>query len=427
MTNYFKNKNLLFIIFLFTLTIFTSCEKDLGKLGDYIIPSSDTLKLKHDTISAFTGIVVNDTAIRSSKFAAMIGYCYDDIFGTTEMSFFTRFYMEYVNISPDKFLIESVSLSMIESSYYYGDTSKALSIDIYEVKTEVDSTDYINKILSPSFPLNSEKIGELTFNPRPVNSDTLAYTFNDDFAQHLKEMIFKDYNRDSSRFYNNSLFIKNFKGLYFTTSSKEGAVISFLAPQITINYRVSSGGELKKFSLITVKNSFTANDEDDPSHIYLHPLSKCVRDYSVSKEQFISIANENKNLYVQSMLGFSSRLSVTDIDKWKDSSNIIFNKASLIIPLKDYNNFAPPSSVYLKVIYKNEIMTYLTAVADSLMFYEIPITDLLIDFYLNKKSQSDYQFEIMTINNNTSIDRAVVDCGENYKNIKLSIVYSKYE
>jgi len=408
--------------------LFCSCEKDIGTIGINMLPGTDILYLKTDSLYAGSCKYLKDDSIRTSDFTLLLGSYKDPVFGGVSAEICIPLYIDnpiidnslYAISNPygKQVTIDSVRLLIIRdtaASFHYG-TPSTETIKLYEMLEKIDTLNYINLQFTPAEKL----IG--TYSLGSASTDSvyilLGNSFNQKFATFINDT--GKYGQAKDPLLVNMFLYDYFKGFHIKTS-QSSYIEKIDDIQLIIN-AIDSKGQYVTQSL------FLSNFIDRQTLVYFHPLVKFGLTPTAKITDSVGKSNVS-NLYLQPMMGYKANITLPNLDIWrKDSHNIVINIAKLTLPIVKDTNFPAVSVLTLNVLDKlgNLLYTFPSQeILDSnrYTFY----INTFVKWFLNPKKNTlttdNYQFELVCPNNNQYINRSVIDA----KKISLHLTYTKYK
>lgn len=409
--------------------ILSSCKKEDQILGIDVLQPSDILTTCVDSVSTTISFsTLKDDSIRSEYITYMVGENYDDVFGKSRAGYATRMYLQGMMGDLTDFKLDSVCLRLSKSAKYaYGDTNVAQIFSVYELLQDItvdDCAKYNQKAEMPSFVANKKKIFDVNF---PAYRDTVSsyvFKFDADYGKELYAKLLQNYNTDTTLKYFDSLFIKQFKGLYITTKDDQfnqvQAVITHCVPEI--NFYVSGSDTTKKLVFAPSPQAYTSPVSNDPSQIYLQAIN--VFEHEYPSELASAIGTSTTQSYVQGMVGLKTKLTLLGLETWRDSL-VAINVAKLSIPLQERTTWSEYLPLNLRIYDSKRNMVYSTmsTIADSSKF-EFNVHPFLVHLFNNSPKAETYDYEVVVPENNTYNNAFVLD-GTQTEKLKLVITYTK--
>ena len=410
-------KNLFLLIFASILLF--SCEKeDKSLIGKDILPDSDVLGtdyVEFNNIKAST--VIGEKIESQNKISVMLGSIdFGDEYGHSKADFITQTRLS--SLMPtfkgfgDNPVVDSVKLFMLYyGDKYYGDTLDYMNIRIYEINDNIylDSTYYSNYdaslIIDEASPICNQ-----TVSPAP-SSNLVELNIDNSFGE-------KIITADTSNFYDNDVFVENFKGLYITSDS------------------VTSGGSILYFSLIspsTYIKIYYHNDIDTLDYNLL--MNTSCAEISMFKHSRYNNIDFNDStsefIYTQAMSGIKGKIDLSAVKTFADSGNVSINKAELVFDYQAQTN-AEPEKLYLQVVDGEEntkpsdynLGYYNGKYDEDNSAYSFVITKYISDIITGVQQYPELY--VYPYNNSLTANRATLINNFDNKNIKLKIIYTKY-
>lgn len=323
-----------FLVFLLSVTLFFSCEKDPDIVGLEITPGQDQLFVNAiDTFSITAYSVLEDSLVTGATSLNLAGGAFDPVFGKITSGFATQVLLSTVN--PNFGNNPGLDSLVLVMSYngYYGDTNTLQTFSVYELTDDLssDKTYYSTTKVAHS----GIDYSHHTFFPRPTDSvmvDTIAAAaqLRINLSRIRPDLGNKILYTPADYLVNNTKFIEYLKGIYVDA-----------AP-------VSHGGAILYFNILSSNSKLVVyyhNDENDSLSYRLTINTNCVRfnhfdhykydfaDQSFRKQLVYGDTTlGNQLLYIQSMSGVKVKLKFPHLKKWAADNKIAINDAQLILP-----------------------------------------------------------------------------------------------
>ena len=174
-----------YIVFLLLfIALFTSCQTD-NLDGDFVV-GSDYLSINNkvlliDTLTVNVSTINFDSLVTSNQSRILIGNYTDPILGKVKSESYFELTPDTYNLGKFQFRyqtinykFDSIAVILKYDRYYYGDTTKAQTINIHQltqkVKPNADDSNFYN---NSSLSYNSNSIGTKTFYPKPIGKDSI--------------------------------------------------------------------------------------------------------------------------------------------------------------------------------------------------------------------------------------------------------------
>jgi hypothetical protein len=428
----FENFTLIWALLIFSITI-TACNGGDVGLGVNLIPGASVIYSRnYEEEGNIRSYTFTDEKIRvDHPTANFVGSFNDPIFGRTDGSFAAQLRISSNPVFDPAATLDSLVLRLTYKEIY-GDTSTVQTLNVYEMLGDLDfdakymSTFNLKALTSPN------PIGTASFIPKfktdSANTDTVAQYVRIRLDPLFGNRLLKF---DSLKMASNEEFLKNFKGIYIEPSpvNRKGTLIG-LSPTSTamgIYYHTAA-----KDSLFFIYN-VSANSANIAafSHNYL-------------KSEFISHLNQeviqDTLIYVQPTGGTKAKINIPSLDKWKDSTSYIIDKATIVFYVdtlaSDMDRFHIPPRVYLKyldstgteVFPKDSELSsyYYGGYYDSTTgSYTFNITRHLQQII--KKEIETTSFYLVHADRSGTASRVILKSGNSSQPIKLQVKYTRYE
>ncbi|WP_299584065.1 DUF4270 domain-containing protein [uncultured Sunxiuqinia sp.] len=430
-----------------------SCKEDPNSTGLELLPGSDLKEVDFavdsTTIAAYTE---NDELLRTDEPNYNIfGTFNDPVFGKTTANLAVQLRLPGYPGFDETTQADSLVLYLLYKDFY-GDTTTLQSLKVYELEEDVylDTTDVTGSGDYPYYQdvdlkalASANVIGELDFYPvfrmDSTETDTLVQELAIKLDQSLAERLVK---ADSLDMVNNDVFLDFFKGLYIESQdvSEGGALLSLYTlaggSNLTLHYtQVIDTVETDSLSFSYRINTNSAR------------ISSFTHDYSttVFADQLVEHPETPDSLiYLQTLGGLRSKVDIPSLDTWKDSTDFIINKASIVFQVdtvaSDYNNYQVPSALVLRAIDGEKTegedgYLYLPsdfAVSSALYGGRFNAEDATYTFNITHHLQdiidgevTNYGFYLSTLFRNERTRRVVLKGSSSHVGIRLEVTYTK--
>jgi hypothetical protein len=334
-------------LFALIVVVSSSCEKQVLKLGQDILPGTDFVSIKSiDTLSVFSYLMFDDSIRTDNPATSYLGQIYDPYFGTTNAGFVTQIRLNQ-RWDGQPYTVDSIKLYLHLLTATGSGAGTAHSISLYEISDQIynDSAYYSNTPLNlTNFKVAGIKLPVLRTDT--INDVTLTLPGNGiEFGNYLIH--------DTTKlFYSNTVadFRSYFKGLYFEMDPSSSPLI------VSLNL---------VYNLSTIYNFFImyGHDADGVEKQYSFNLdaisnnaayNRYSHDYNTAtlgnKMAYRNTTYRDTLSYLQSLNGVYTKISLPGLEKLKNDAsfgNMAINRARLSVPLK----FTKTSSNF----YKNSV------------------------------------------------------------------------
>ncbi len=413
-----------------------SCEGE-PDLNSGIIPTTDSLLLRFNDTTTLVAFIQKDDTIRTDATErVLLGSYYDPIFGRTTSSFYSTFTAAQ-SFSSTVNDIDSIVLTL-KADGGYGDLSKFTGyqvLEVFEVTEDIPVPPSGGYSSHTTFSYNPIPIGTYGFVPQffPLGNEPAAIRIkiNPSFG---------------SRFFQgdtiNSTNVRDFiKGIYVRIS-----------PLVTQSQPSGTGG-IAYFKLNSDVSHMIIYHGNGQGQIKLpmgtssnYRINKFYHDYTLfsANLSFLQKLGDSTNttasdkLYIQGMEGVRVKVKMPYLSNYLDSGKVIVNKAELVIPIDNTQDFA---------LYENpgNILTYTLAsdgkirLMDDIYFvyydsyynattqeYKVVITQYIQQVLNGGDVASEFYIDIPVLSKYTSAFRLVINSPEHAtKPLKLNLTYTR--
>lgn len=340
---------------LFFLITLLSCGTDTDA-GEFVV-GSDYLALNNkvvliDTVTVEMSTINFDSLVTSSQSRILIGNYDDPIFGKVRSnSYFQLASSSYTlnnggsDTETTNYVFDSIAMILKYDNYYYGDTTKVQTFDIHRLTQKVkpntgDASFYNNSVLS----YNDESIGTISYNPRPIERDSITIKMNDAFGEALFQKLKK---REITDF---DSFSEYLKGLVLVSStSSSSSIIGFHAATSKVRLYYS------KYQADTEETpyiiDFTISEATKQfNSISLDKAGTLLQNLPISSSKLSSSVTNRQGL-IQSGTGVACRIDFPNIKQLKYISDkgAIVNAELLLKPVNNSYSEQYPLADSLKI------------------------------------------------------------------------------
>jgi hypothetical protein len=209
------------IVFISSLT---ACNKQ-SQYIEAVDLTNDLYIINTDTVKPEFKVYRVDSFQTSATGASIIGAVKDPAFGYISSQSFARFniagnYYETVGSATESF--DSIVLIMRGDHRYYGDTTSSWSVNVHQLKQDVDGAN-INYYNQHTLLAATNELGSSSVKFRPHVDDSVRIRLAGDFGS----AIFKLYKDRDSRIISETNFLQYFKGLRISPSDNNKVIYSF--------------------------------------------------------------------------------------------------------------------------------------------------------------------------------------------------------
>ena len=419
------------------LLLFVSCDKGDNTIGLDTLPGTDLLKtLVDSTSTTITLSTTDDDSVRSSAVSYMVGEMNDDVMGKTRAGFVTRLYVQGLNLDDlANFVLDSACFRLSKShKYVYGDVNTAQTFSLYEVTQDVTVEDCKNYCQSKTMPtcLSSlTPLMDIDFKKHADSDTSYLYKLPDEVVNAIFSKISACYDASQSPQHFDSLFIKQFKGIYLTTKNdafnNAQSVIVHCIPELKFYFHNKSDATTESLVFAPSPQAYNKPLSSDPSQIYLQAINVYEHEYPTTISS--NLNTEASETYVQGFNGLKTKVHFSGLESWRDnmqlnsSDPLLINIARLSIPLKESRNAYLPLNLRIYNDSRDLIYSTMSATKDSTC-YLFDIQYFMQYLYDHSAMADDYSYEICIPENNIYGNAFVLD-GTASNKLKLTITYTK--
>lgn len=421
------NAKFLIVLALTAILAFATnaCKDDDSAIGTGIMPNSDMMEFKCDTLGIQT-FAVRDTHVETqNRTVNPIGIVNDEIFGQTTASCAFQVLLSSNNVQFNREIdtadLSGVKLTLqLKYDEIYGSAESSMKINVNRLLTSIsyDSTYYDDT----HFDASQYELLQST--DITADSDSIIKV---EMPQNLVENIIRQNVGQTT--WSNEDFVKFFKGIYVTTELNSG------------------DGCLYALNLINSKSKMvlTYNDTCTFDFIigeYAAKINLYSHDYtnadSELKDAIDNPEQPSKYCYIQGLAGMKTKIKFPELANLFDSTNIIINKAQLKVTIKEgtTTDYLPsPKAMSMTRILSSGLFDFLEDYKSNSKYFggQFDASDNSYTFNIPLHLQSLQNGEpdngiYLVANDNRIVPyRAMLYGGahENYS-VKILVYYSKY-
>lgn len=418
-----------FIVLAISTITFNSCNESPEIFGSDFLPSEDfsrVFKVTDYNIEAHT--VTQDSIPVGIPKTALLGYYHDPIFGATKTGFISEFHPSMSSYTfGDNPVLDSLVLT-IQRYDYVGEEDRELKLRIYHITDTMD----LDKVYYSTYDA-LDILGDLI-----IETD-LKFKYNTANIIMPEELGNFFLAMEDSVLTNSNYYRGLFPGLYFEVVDEGGeGQINFIDFEDNPN----------TFLKVYYTNDNETEEETESSQLsYTFTTSNTVMRINMIENNYDlanllavnDTVNQDSVMYVQGLGGVVGMIKLNSIYEWIDSSNVVVNKAELVMPVADeYTNEA---------IYPENLILFYRGASDT-TYYQVPdnsVGDVFfgggyhtgnkeyrfrITRYFNDIIQEEHSYENLYIFNKSNVyspKRVVLNSGNNSNPIRLEITYTKYK
>jgi hypothetical protein len=229
-----RKKTVISLLFLLVITG-VSCYRNDIQFGT--IPENTYTDIVYiDTVQPRLSTVLLDSFSTNSPVAFLVGKINDPYTGTVAATpFFQMTMPSPLPTIPVSAQYDSTCLIIYLNNYYYGDTTKAVTIRANELAAPIDYAYSSNIYNTSNIPVKSIPLGSRTLKVRPSSDDSLLVRLDDAKGQEL----FNKVQQQADELTSIDKFLNYFHGISLTTGSGDtSAVYGFKAASGKVIMRV---------------------------------------------------------------------------------------------------------------------------------------------------------------------------------------------
>lgn len=439
-------------LFFSGILFFSGCKKKENDLGLSVQPQGDQLTLDQGDTSTIVTYTTKGDSIRTDELngSMVLGQMHDPELGVTSAEIYTQIRLESaidftnsIGGSLDSLVVDSAILYLVLDGYY--GKLDAQNFEVYQLA---------NAIYSDSNYYSTSTV--------PLDSTNLVASGQGLIKPDLEDFAFVDGNLTDKHILKIPLSINDFAWPIMNQSGTgvldgndaSGQFVEWfkgICIRSTSTFNAGEGGLLyldlidaySKISLYYRDTSGTVSQHDTISYDF-HINSNCARfihtsfDYTgtVVEQQLADSTLGQDEFYSQSLGGVRSKVYFPNILDYYSDSNVIVNKAELIIPVEYFilDNYVPPTQLYLIRTADDGSNAFLPDFADGgggVVNYETMTYNFVITRYVNGLFSGQYQnlpLQIFQSGSGIHGDRVIMNGMNSSKKdkIRLKLTFTQY-
>lgn len=329
-----------------------SCSKSENfSIGENFVEEQTNLQML-DTFTVGLSTVLLDSIATNGAKVALVGQYEDSVFGSVSTQSYFNF--EYTsNKVEETDIYDSAKFILCYSKYYYGDTTKLMTISIQQLTKQIELNETTNKLYNTSkIAYSSEILGTKTFYPRPLSSDSIVSIHVDALGKKIFDLVQKK----DERFTESESFLNYMKGFALTSESPTGKNTTHINNAI-LGFKVDSKHLILRLYYHTAANIpvektfeyvFPSENTLNFSNIEYDPSGCPLRDIKASKN-ILSSTKTNNVAYMQGLVGLVPKIQFPTLNDLLFKNRWKILKAELIVtPVQpSFKYFKLPGQLYL--------------------------------------------------------------------------------
>jgi hypothetical protein len=428
----FENFTLFWALIILSVSISACNGGDLG-LGVNLIPGASVIYSRNyeekGTIKAYT---FTDDKIRvDHPTTNLVGSFNDPIFGRTDGDFAAQYRIASNPEFDATATLDSLVLRLTYKSIY-GDTATVQTLKAYEMLGDLDYDAKYMSTYDIKALASTTSIGSANFIPKfrtdSAKTDTTTQYVRLRLDPSLGNRLLK---LDSAQMVSNEEFLKHFKGMYIEASpvNRKGTLleVSTTGSAMGLYYHTATKDSLFFLYNVTTNSANVAAFH----HSYLRS------DFFTHLNQEII---QDSLIYVQPTGGTKVKVNIPSLEKWKDSTQYVIDKASIVFYVDtletDMDRYHIPPRVYLKYMDSSGVETFPKDSELSSFYYGGYYEAATGSYTFNitrhlqqiiKREVETTSFYLVHADRSGSPRRVVLKSGNSSQPITLKVKYTRYE
>jgi hypothetical protein len=350
------------------LALFTLACEEPGEIGLEINPENGSFVARYFEIPVDNSIIQQEDVLSGSRTRIdfnhvnqlptsdgrlLVGGYNTPEFGTFNSRSFSNIYFTRFGFTSNGFTFDSLVFS-IKVDYIYGDDffgNKRIAVHELSEEIQLDSV-YLTKNSTPYFP---DPIGEFNFNVSAFDTILVDTIFSTRLSDEFGMKLFDKAGEDSITFFDNRVFREFFKGIALVSDESNGMVAGIHAESQSTFMRMYFHNEEDTTFLDLTVDGFTRDTTivgTDTTYKVIN-LTRYYNNISLDKSgsaiagipgYYTEFQTNDDFTYIQASSGVFTKLDFSKYFEFLDTvSNLVINRAELILPVKNYQNYLQPS------------------------------------------------------------------------------------
>lgn len=350
------------------LALFTLACEEPGEIGLEINPENGSFVARYFEIPVDNSIIQQEDVLSGSRTRIdfnhvnqlptsdgrlLVGGYNTPEFGTFNSRSFSNIYFTRFGFTSNGFTFDSLVFS-IKVDYIYGDDflgNKRIAVHELSEEIQLDSV-YLTKNSTPYFP---DPIGEFNFNVSAFDTILVDTIFSTRLSDEFGLKLFDKAGEDSITFFDNRVFREFFKGIALVSDESNGMVAGVHAESQSTFMRMYFHNEEDTTFLDLTVDGFTRDTTivgTDTTYKVIN-LTRYYNNISLDKSgsaiagipgYYTEFQTNDDFTYIQASSGVFTKLDFSKYFEFLDTvSNLVINRAELILPVKNYQNYLQPS------------------------------------------------------------------------------------
>jgi hypothetical protein len=350
------------------LALFTFACEEPGEIGLEINPENGSFVARYFEIP-IDNFVIQQEDVKSGSLTRinfnhvnqlptsdgrlLVGGYSTPEFGTFTSSSFSNMYFTRFGFTSHDFIFDSLVFK-IKVDYIYGNEFLGnRKIFVHELSEEIllDSV-YLTKNSTAYYP---DPVGEFNFSVSPFDTILVDTVFSTRLSDELGLKLFDKAGEDSITFFDNRVFREFFKGIALVADEPNGVVAGIHAESQSTYMRMHFHNEKDTTFLDFTIDGFTQDTTivgTDTTYKIIN-LTRYYNNVSLDKSgsaiagipgYYTEFQTNDDFTYIQASSGILTKLDFSKYFEFLDTvKNLVINRAELIMPVKNYQNYLQPS------------------------------------------------------------------------------------
>lgn len=180
-----QRKHLILFLYLLTVGHFAACNDENSRVGQSLVETVFR-NIVVDSCEVDISTIYMDSLVTRGDSLCQLGYYSDSIWGKVRATYYAEFNASsFVPVEEHSYTFDSLTLHLVHSGHYWGDTLKTQHINIYRLQEPIDLSDESEFYNRSSLPLEEKPLLSLAFNPRPGTHKEQIIRLPDEWGKSL--------------------------------------------------------------------------------------------------------------------------------------------------------------------------------------------------------------------------------------------------
>lgn len=312
-----QRKYLMFFLYLSLMGHFTACSDENSRVGQSLVETAFR-NIVVDSCEVDISTIYIDSLVTRGDSICQLGYHSDSIWGKVRATYYSEFKVSsFVPVEEYSYAFDSLTLHLIHSGHYWGDTLRAQRINIYRLQEPIELSDDRELYNRSSLPLEETSLLSFTLNPRPSAHKEQVIRLPDEWGQNLLQ----DLVAEKEYFDSQENFRAKFPGLALVPQTNGTCISGFLVNDssycIKLHYHEVSN--VRDESIL----SFTVNKEHAFTGVYHDRTDSPLSILQYGIENAVHYNQLGNRAYLQGLTGVYNQIEFPTLSYLEAEGDIV--------------------------------------------------------------------------------------------------------